>query len=90
MAILGGGGTRIGPVLGAGMIKYLENILSKINDGILHKWFAFLPDGIENFLVTIIHPFIGKGWHLTLGLIFMAVIIFLRAVSSNSASVPGA
>ena len=77
MAILGGAGTLIGPVLGAGMIKYMENILSKINDSILHQWFAFMPDGIENFLVTIIHPFIGNGWHLTLGLIFMAVIIFL-------------
>jgi branched-chain amino acid transport system permease protein len=27
--------------------------------------------------VTIIYPFIGKGWHLTLGLMFMGVIIFL-------------
>ncbi|MEL7105118.1 MAG: branched-chain amino acid ABC transporter permease [Pseudomonadota bacterium] len=77
MAILGGVGTLIGPVLGAGMIKYMENILSKINDGILHQWFAFMPDGLEDVMVTIIHPFIGKGWHLTLGLIFMAVIIFL-------------
>jgi hypothetical protein len=55
----------------------MENIFSKINDGILHQWFSFLPDGLENFLVTIIHPFIGKGWHLTLGLVFMAVVIFL-------------
>jgi len=77
MAILGGAGTLIGPVLGAGMIKYMENILSKINDQVLHQWFAFMPDGIEDFIVTIIHPFTGKGWHLTLGLIFMAVIIFL-------------
>ena len=36
-----------------------------------------LPDGIEDFLVTIVHPFIGKGWHLTLGIVFMAVVIFL-------------
>ncbi|MEM9708827.1 MAG: branched-chain amino acid ABC transporter permease [Pseudomonadota bacterium] len=77
MAILGGVGTLIGPVLGAGLIKYMENILSKINDQILHQWFAFLPSGLEDFMVTIIHPFIGKGWHLTLGLIFMAVVIFL-------------
>ncbi|MDU8946571.1 branched-chain amino acid ABC transporter permease [Ovoidimarina sediminis] len=77
MTILGGMGTLIGPVLGAGLIKYLENILSKINDAILHQWFAALPDGLEDFLVTIVHPFIGKGWHLTLGLIFMAVVIFL-------------
>ncbi len=77
MTILGGVGTLIGPVLGASMIKYMENIISKINDNVLHQWFAFMPDGIEDFLVTIIHPFIGKGWHLTLGLVFMAVVIFL-------------
>lgn len=77
MTILGGAGTLIGPVLGAGMIKYMENIISKINSDILHSWFAFLPDGLEDFIVTIIYPFIGKGWHLTLGLIFMAVVIFL-------------
>jgi ABC-type branched-subunit amino acid transport system permease subunit len=77
MTILGGTGTLIGPVLGAGFIKYFENIFSKINDTILHQWFAFLPDGIENFMVFIIHPFIGKGWHLTLGILFMLVVVFL-------------
>ncbi len=77
MTILGGAGTLIGPVLGAGMIKYMENIISKINDNILHGWFAFLPDGLEDFVVFIIHPFIGKGWHLTLGIVFMLVVIFL-------------
>ncbi len=77
MTILGGAGTLIGPVLGAGFIKYTENIFSKINDNVLHGWFAFLPDGVEDFLVTIVYPFVGKGWHLTLGLMFMAVVIFL-------------
>lgn len=77
MTILGGAGTLIGPVLGAGFIKYFENIVSKINSTILHEWFAFLPDGMEDLLVTLIYPFIGKGWHLTLGLIFMLVVIFL-------------
>jgi ABC-type branched-subunit amino acid transport system permease subunit len=77
MTILGGTGTLIGPVLGAGFIKYLENIFSKINDSILHEWFAFLPDGLENFMVFIVHPFVGKGWHLTLGILFMLVVIFL-------------
>ena len=77
MTILGGAGTLIGPVLGAGMIKYMENILSKINKEILHQWFAFMPDGIEDLLVTMVYPFVGKGWHLTLGLIFMLVVIFL-------------
>ena len=77
MTILGGVGTLIGPVLGAGFIKYMENIVSKINSKILHEWFAFLPDGIEDFLVSIFYPFVGKGWHLTLGILFMAVVIFL-------------
>jgi len=77
MTILGGAGTLIGPVLGAGFIKYFENIFSKINDHVLHSWFAFLPDGLEDFVVFLIHPFIGKGWHLTLGILFMLVVIFL-------------
>jgi branched-chain amino acid transport system permease protein len=77
MTILGGVGTLIGPVLGAGMIKYMENIVSKINSDILHTWFAFLPDGLEDLVVTLIYPFVGKGWHLTLGLMFMLVVIFL-------------
>ena len=77
MTILGGAGTLLGPVLGAGFIKYFENIVSKINKDVLHQWFAFLPDGIEDLLVTIVYPFVGKGWHLTLGLLFMLVVIFL-------------
>ncbi len=77
MTILGGAGTLLGPVLGAGFIKYFENIFSKINDNVLHGWFSFMPDGIEDFIITIIHPFVGKGWHLTLGLLFMLVVIFL-------------
>jgi len=78
MTILGGAGTLIGPILGAGVIKYFENIFSKINDNILYQWFSFMPDGLQDFFVLIIHPFIGKGWHLTLGIMFMLVIIFLQ------------
>ncbi|MCF8484641.1 MAG: branched-chain amino acid ABC transporter permease [Rhodobacteraceae bacterium] len=77
MTILGGAGTLIGPVLGAGFIKYFENIFSKINESILHQWFAFLPDGVQDFIVMILYPFIGKGWSLTLGIMFMLVVIFL-------------
>ena len=77
MTILGGAGTLIGPVLGSGLIKYFENIFSKINDSVLHSWFAFLPDGFENVMVAIVHPFVGKGWHLTLGVLFMLIVIFL-------------
>ena len=55
----------VSAVLGAGFIKYFENIFSKINDGVLHSWFAFLPDGIENLVVGLIHPFVGKGSGIT-------------------------
>lgn len=77
MTILGGSGTLIGPVLGAGFIKYFENIFSKINDNVLHGWFSLLPDGLENALVSILHFFVGKGWQLTLGVLFMLVVTFL-------------
>ena len=77
MTILGGAGTLIGPILGAGFIKYFENIFSKINDAVLHSWFSFLPDGLEDVVVALIYPFVGKGWHLTLGMLFMLVVIFL-------------
>lgn len=77
MTILGGAGTLLGPVLGAGFIKYFENILSKINDNVLHSWFSFMPEGLENLFVGVLHFFVGKGWHLTLGLVFMLVVIFM-------------
>jgi branched-chain amino acid transport system permease protein len=77
MTILGGAGTLIGPVLGAGFIKYMENIVSKINESVLEQWFAFLPDGLTDVMVALVYPFVGKGWHLTLGLLFMLVVIFL-------------
>lgn len=77
MTILGGAGTLLGPILGAGFIKYFENIFSKINDTVLHSWFSILPEGLENAVVGILHFFVGKGWHLTLGIVFMLVVIFL-------------
>ena len=77
MTILGGVGTLLGPVLGAGFIKYFENIFSKINDSVLYGWFSFLPDGVADTLVFVLHFFVGKGWHLTLGVLFMLVVIFL-------------
>lgn len=77
MTILGGTGTLLGPVMGAGFIKYFENIFSKINETVLHGWFAWMPDGLENAIVWVLHLFTGKGWHLTLGILFMAIVIFL-------------
>ncbi len=77
MTILGGVGTLIGPLVGAAVIKYFENIFSAINESVLHATFDFLPEGLENFAVAIVNPFVGEGWHLTLGTLFMAVIIFM-------------
>ncbi len=77
MTILGGAGTLLGPVLGAGLIKYMENIISKINSTILEGWVAWMPDALGDAIVTVVYPFVGKGWHLTLGLLFMLVVIFL-------------
>jgi ABC-type branched-subunit amino acid transport system permease subunit len=77
MTILGGAGTLIGPVLGAGTIKYFENIFSTINENVLHGWFAILPEWMSDALTWVLYPFVGKGWSLTLGLMFMLVVIFL-------------
>ena len=77
MTILGGAGTLMGPVLGAGFIKYCENIFSKINESVLHGWFDWLPDGLEDIVVWIFARFVGEGWHLTLGVLFMLIVIFL-------------
>lgn len=77
MTILGGAGTLLGPLFGAGIIKYFENIFSAMNDVQLHEIFAFLPDWLENIVVAITGEFVGEGWHLTLGLLFMIVVIFL-------------
>lgn len=77
MTILGGVGTLIGPMLGVGIIKYSENIFSGMNEQSLHEIWAFLPEFMENFVVAIGSPFVGEGWHLTLGLLFMLVVAFL-------------
>lgn len=77
MTILGGVGTLVGPVIGAWLIKYFENIFSAINTATLQKAFAFLPDGLENVVVTVLSKFVGEGWHLTLGLIFVLIVVFL-------------
>ncbi len=77
MTILGGVGTLIGPVIGAWLIKYFENIFSAWNESVLHGFFAFLPDGFEDIVVTISSKFVGEGWHLTLGLMFVLVVVFL-------------
>ncbi len=77
MTILGGVGTLIGPMLGSVLIKYFENIFSAFNKEALHDVFAFMPEWLENLVVTVVHPFVGEGWHLTLGALFMVIVIFL-------------
>ncbi len=77
MTILGGTGTLLGPVLGAGVIKYFENIFSAFNTKILEGFFSFLPETLQSLMVAITHPFVGEGWHLTLGVLFMFIVIFL-------------
>lgn len=77
MTILGGVGTLIGPVIGAWVIKYFENILSALNDNILARFFGFLPDGLSDVVVKVTSKFVGDGWHLTLGLVFVIIVIFL-------------
>lgn len=77
MTIMGGVGTLIGPVLGAGVIKYFENIFSRVNDTVIQGWFSMLPDWLSDGLTTVISPFLGSGWHMSLGLIFILVVVFL-------------
>ncbi len=77
MTILGGAGTLLGPVIGAGVIKYFENIFSAFNDGILMNVYSFLPETLQHVMVAITGLFVGEGWHLTLGAMFMVIVIFL-------------
>ena len=77
MTILGGTGTLLGPVIGAGVIKYFENIFSSFNEGILMNAFSFLPETLQHGVVAITGLFVGEGWHLTLGALFMVIVIFL-------------
>jgi ABC-type branched-subunit amino acid transport system permease subunit len=77
MTILGGIGTLVGPVLGAAVIKYAENIFSAINKNVLIDFYSIFPDGLAELLAGITGLFVGKGWHLTLGILFMLVVIYL-------------
>ena len=77
MTILGGAGTLLGPVIGAGAIKYFENIFSAFNDGILMEVYDFLPEFLQHIFVNVSSLFVGEGWHLTLGALFMLIVIFL-------------
>jgi ABC-type branched-subunit amino acid transport system permease subunit len=77
MTILGGVGTLVGPVIGAAVIKYFENIFSAFGESTLQGIFGFLPDAIEQPVVSTLALFVGDGWNLTLGVIFMLIVIFV-------------
>ncbi|MEM9140227.1 MAG: branched-chain amino acid ABC transporter permease [Pseudomonadota bacterium] len=77
MTILGGTGTLLGPVLGASILKGAEVRLSAQNESKLMEFFSFLPEGVQEFAVSVGTIFVGDGWHLTIGLMFMIVVIFL-------------
>jgi ABC-type branched-subunit amino acid transport system permease subunit len=77
MTILGGVGTLVGPVIGAFLIKYLENIFSAFNARTLDAAFGFIPEPARDLAVAISSKFVGDGWQLTLGLLFVLVVVFL-------------
>ncbi len=77
MTILGGAGTLLGPVLGSVVIKYFENIFSSFNENVLGNIFSFLPEGLRDVVVSFFALFTGEGWALTLGTVFMLIVIFL-------------
>jgi ABC-type branched-subunit amino acid transport system permease subunit len=77
MTILGGVGTLVGPIVGAVIIKYLEHIFSAFNDVTLHGAFSFLPAGtVQDAAVAVAGLFVGGGWQLTLGLVFVLIVTF--------------
>ena len=77
MTILGGAGTLIGPILGAGIIKYFERVLSSINDQTLYQMVSFLPKPAQDGVVAVAKLFVGAGWELTLGVLFILIVVFL-------------
>jgi ABC-type branched-subunit amino acid transport system permease subunit len=77
MTILGGVGTLVGPVIGAWLIEYFENIFSAFNEAGLTRAFSFVPESAREWVVTIASKFVGEGWQLTLGLLFVLIVMFL-------------
>ena len=41
------------------------------------RFFDFLPETLQHAAVSVSSLFVGEGWHLTLGALFMLVVIFL-------------
>jgi len=84
MTILGGVGTLFGPVVGAWLIKYFENIFSAINEQTLQSFFSFLPDAVQNVFVVVVLQFVGEGWHLAC--LMLCSSFFIKADRRGSAA----
>lgn len=80
MAVLGGVGSLFGPILGAGLYLYVQNIVS----GVQKLTVPFT--GPAEWLTLVQEPVVllegfGAYWHLILGLVFVAVIaLFPRGI----------
>ena len=80
MNILGGMGSVVGPFIGALIVKYFGNIISSIDvDRLTHAIEDALPfpSFIEWPIAHLPHLFVGEGWELGMGLVFMLMVIFL-------------
>lgn len=77
MTILGGVGTLVGPVLGSATIKLIEAKVSTWNETVVEHFFSFIPGDFGHTVGLVASKFVGEGWHLSLGLLFMLVVIFL-------------
>ncbi|MFC4358811.1 branched-chain amino acid ABC transporter permease [Halobium salinum] len=64
MAVLGGAGSLFGPMLGAGIYLYFENIVSGVRD-------LTVP-----FTDIVLLQGFGEYWHLLLGVLFVLVVWF--------------
>ncbi|UPV99613.1 branched-chain amino acid ABC transporter permease [Halorussus gelatinilyticus] len=74
MAVLGGVGSLFGPILGAGIYLYVENIVSGIQQLTLpftgpNEWLTLVEEP-----VVLLDGF-GAYWHLILGLVFVGVVV---------------
>ncbi|WP_137283190.1 branched-chain amino acid ABC transporter permease [Halorussus salinisoli] len=74
MAVLGGVGSLFGPILGAGVYLYVENIVS----GVQQLTVPFT--GPSEYVTLVQEPIVlldgfGAYWHLILGLVFVAVVV---------------
>ena len=78
MTILGGAGTLVGPVIGAGVDQvFREHLLGLQRSDAAQRVLRFLPEPVAGRRRPIAGLFVGDGWQLTLGVLFMLIVIFL-------------